>query len=627
MRLHTQLTLLLVFVAVVPVAVSGVSSASLAHAALEQMVEGRLMAQADKLGEEADALVSNALLELRLGSSMAPLTGLSDQEQTGLLWLIYRQHDGFNIVALFDADGEGVLEPVFTGNSPEDPTLQGREPVDATELQAFAQRVPLAAALEAGAAVGPPYMVANKAHGLIALAVAVAFGDGRKCVVAVELSLARLHHALRAAVEDLGGVAFLVDSAGRPFASVAGPAHEHLRIRRNVPATLASAIGGTVSTVKRVTRAIWADAEMVAAHARLDRLPWTCVLAVPEAEAFSPARTIVQQSVFWVVVALLCAVVAGMVLSRGISGPVDELVKAAQAFQRGEFSHRAPKLQLGELKRLGDAFNVMASQVQKRDEELKAFNLELQKRVDDRTRDLKDAQEQLIHSQKMAAVGELGAGVAHEINNPLTGLLGLIQLRALRGHEDSAELKTALKDMEREAIRIRDIVHSLMELAPQKGNTDTLVDMNRVVEAALSLLARPIVESRIRVTKDLDSSLPKVRARSADLQQAVFALLSNAQLAMPHGGELTVTTRNVDGKLVKLMVRDTGVGIQPEILGRIFEPFFTTRPGPDAKGMGLALVHRVIQDHGARITVDSTPGAGATFTVNVPAARERAHLV
>jgi len=170
-------------------------------------------------------------------------------------------------------------------------------------------------------------------------------------------------------------------------------------------------------------------------------------------------------------------------------------------------------------------------------------------------------------------------------------------------------------------------VQNLLALTPQKNAADALVDVNRVVDSALGLMTRPIVAARIQVKKELDANLPKIRGRASDLQQSVVALLSNARNAMPDGGTLTVSTRSVDGKLIKLLVEDTGPGIAPEIMDRIFEPFFTTKPTPDSKGLGLAMVHRVVQDHGGKIAVDSGPGRGAAFSITLTAAREKTHLV
>jgi two-component system, NtrC family, sensor kinase len=248
--------------------------------------------------------------------------------------------------------------------------------------------------------------------------------------------------------------------------------------------------------------------------------------------------------------------------------------------------------------------------------------------VEDRTRELKEAQNQLIQSQKMAAVGELGAGVAHEINNPLAGVLGSAQLALLRMDKEETRIRPHLIDIEREALRIKDIVDSLLKLSQDQGTQAMgTVDVNQVVEGAVALLARPIISQRIQVKKDLGRELPKVRGKVADLQQAVMQLLTNAKDAMPDGGTLTVRTEAIDDRLVKVSVEDTGHGLGEGMKERIFEPFFTTRASKGHKGMGLAIVHRIVDEHGGRITVDSVQGKGASFKIVFPATREALHLV
>ncbi|MBI5498218.1 MAG: HAMP domain-containing protein [Deltaproteobacteria bacterium] len=626
MRLQRQLTLLLVLVAVIPVLVSGGTGAWLTWESLGEAQAARLAAQARTVAEHADLYVTNALTDLRLSTAALQLQGLTADERQGALNLIYRQNERFNVVALVGEEGDGVGDPVLLSGPADDPELRGREVLSEADLAEFSSHVPLAAALRAGAALGPPYSTPVRHHPLIVLAVAVQLDKARRGVLAVELSLAPLQRRLNETAITADGIAFLVDSTARSFAAAKAEGPATVDPAAPPPEVLAALAPGTLDKTSGSRWLAWADADMLAGHAQLDRLPWTAVVAQDGEVALAPVVRMLGQTGFWLVVALLCAVLAGSVLARAVSNPVEDLVGATQAFERGEFATRVPPLSVPDLQRLGDAFNRMAAEVQRRDEELRAFNAELQKRVDERTRDLKEAQDQLIQSQKLAAVGELGAGVAHEINNPLAGLLGLIQLQMLRGREGDPAL-VALRDMEKEALRIRDIVQNLMQLTPQKGSGEQLLDVNRVVEAALNLVARPIVAQRIEVKKDLEPNLPKVRGKTSELQQAVLALLSNARNAMPDGGVLTLSTRGVDGKLVKLTVADTGRGIAEDIRDRIFEPFFTTKPVPDAKGLGLALVHRVVQDHGARVSVDSEPGKGAAFTITMPAAREKMHLV
>ncbi|MBN2362029.1 MAG: two-component sensor histidine kinase, partial [Deltaproteobacteria bacterium] len=220
----------------------------------------------------------------------------------------------------------------------------------------------------------------------------------------------------------------------------------------------------------------------------------------------------------------------------------------------------------------------------------------------------------------------LGAGVAHEINNPLAGVLGAAQLLLLRTDPEHPSV-AHLKSIESEALRIRDIVRNLLQLSQaSEERGGTLVDVNRVLEAALNLVARPIIAQRIRVAKSLATELPRVRADAAELQQVFLHLLSNAKNAMPDGGELRLGSDVVEDRLVRVTVADTGIGIRSEDLEKIFEPFFTRKEDWHGKGLGLAVVHRAVEQMGGRIAVESHLGRGATFTLLFPIARENLHL-
>lgn len=613
MRLSTQLTLLMVAVGTVPVAVSGVTGAWLVGQQQDESAQAQLAAHARGLADHADARVRQVLADVRLTVSAVDWSHLTPEEHQGALNLLYRQGPELAVAALVDAAGEGVGNPVFTPPGPlSDERARARVRVDDAALANFAQHIPLQAALRAGAAMGAPYPSAGGMR--LAMAVAVDLGTDGRGVVAVEMDLQPLEARVQQVAQDARGAAALTVERGTV-------ALAHNTLTTTLPTSVPTVANGSAA----VEEVLLQDTPVWLARAPLAGLPWTALVFQPVQVAREPAVRLLQQALLWVAVALLCAVLAGVVLARGVARPLRRLTQAAGAFSRGDFRERPTPTGAQETRELTVAFNTMATEVQKRDEALRAFNAELQQRVDERTRDLKDAQDQIIQAQKMAAVGELGAGVAHEINNPLAGVLGSVQLLLLRNPDDATRAR--LQDVEREALRIRDIVQQLLALTPQKGTAETVVDLNRVVEAALGLMARPIVEARIQVRKELDPSLPRVRGRTADVQQAILALLSNARQAMPDGGVLTVRTAGVDAKLVRVTVQDTGHGVPEDIRERIFEPFFTTRSGQQQKGLGLALAHRVVTDMGGRLWLESPPTGGAAFHLSLAATRDRAHLL
>ncbi len=534
------------------------------------------------------------------------------------------------------------MDPVYQETvDPKDTDGMGEhEAFPKSAVETFAKHVPLAEALAAGKAVSVPYADAARGSPLIALAVRVPGPKGpdgkeRPWVVAAELSLRSLNQRFEEAGDDKL-TAYLVDLQGRAVCHT----NKALALARTDmsktpgarpladPRAPASGVVGLTDTT----------ATSLVAYARATRLAsadgktWGVVVERDRAEALSAVNALAARTAFWVGVALALALVSGTVLARGIARPIEVLTSIVQRFaaagDKGDADLRAPRLGRDEIGTLAVTFNKMADDIDDYTRQLKSFNTDLQKKVEDRTRELKDAQSQLIQSQKMAAVGELGAGVAHEINNPLAGVLGSAQLALLRLDDKDARVKPHLQDIEREALRIKDIVDSLLKLSQDQGvATMSTVDVNQVVDGAVALLARPIIAQRIQVKKELGKDLPRIKGRPADLQNALMQLLTNAKDAMPDGGTLTIRTEAIDDRLVKVSVDDTGHGLDEGMRERIFEPFFTTRASKGHKGMGLAIVHRVVDEHQGRVTVDSTAGKGASFRLVFPSSRESLHLV
>jgi signal transduction histidine kinase len=255
-----------------------------------------------------------------------------------------------------------------------------------------------------------------------------------------------------------------------------------------------------------------------------------------------------------------------------------------------------------------------------------AWNQTLEKRVEEKTGELRQAQDLLLRSRSLSALGELGAGVAHEINNPLTGALGIVQL--LLGDLPAGHPAVPLlQDLEKEALRIRKIVQNMLRLSQrQSGHDTTAVDLARALDDAVELCGpSELAGAGIAVVRKYEP-IPAVRASATQLQEAFIQLIQNGRAAMASGGTLTLEIRRIEDSLVRVVVSDTGSGISPEHLPRIFDPFFTTKAGDrGGAGLGLSFVHRIVEDNGGTIQAESTLGAGTRFTLNFPAGAGRAH--
>lgn len=237
-------------------------------------------------------------------------------------------------------------------------------------------------------------------------------------------------------------------------------------------------------------------------------------------------------------------------------------------------------------------------------------------------KELQETQLQLLQSEKMASLGKLAAGVAHEINNPLGGILIYAHLMLEEMGEDDPR-RSDLERIIEEATRCREIVKDLLEFARQTESKKEPTDINRALEKGLSLLKGQALFHNIEIVKDLNPNLPLVLANTGQLNQVFMNMVLNAAEAMDGRGTLTVRTYSMpeDG-VICIEFTDTGCGIPEEIISRIFDPFFTTKEVGKGTGLGLSMSYGIIEDHNGRIEVKSKVGEGTTFTIELPICRD-----
>ncbi len=252
--------------------------------------------------------------------------------------------------------------------------------------------------------------------------------------------------------------------------------------------------------------------------------------------------------------------------------------------------------------------------------EVKSFSEELERKVQERTAELEQAQAQLIQSEKLASIGQLAAGVAHEINNPLGVMLGFTQviLRKLPGDD---AFRKPLTSIEREGLRCKKIIQGLLDFSRRSTPSMQPAHLNDIVEAACDLIEHQITINNVNMVKGFAPNLPEIQADTNQLQQVFMNLIINAYQAMPQGGDLRITTRAV-GNRVQAIFADSGLGISPENLKRIFDPFFTTKEVGKGTGLGLSVSHGIVESHGGKIEADSQMGKGTTFVVSLPVTQE-----
>jgi two-component system NtrC family sensor kinase len=337
-----------------------------------------------------------------------------------------------------------------------------------------------------------------------------------------------------------------------------------------------------------------------------------------------------------VVSVLALALISIALIWAMVRKPVRELIAGTHHLAEGNLDHRIPVSSNDEIGMLAASFNHMTEQLRQAREEVLEWTRTLEERVREKSDELERAYQHLVQSEKMVSLGKLSAVVAHEINNPLAGILTYAKLvermaeRGFNGDQRLHEAKGYLHTIESESRRCGVIVKNLLTFARQAPLSPQKNNLNEIVERCLLLVGHQLELQSIDLEKHLEASLPPIYCDSAQVQQALLALLVNAIEAMPQGGRLRVTTSydRARGEAT-VSISDEGPGIPPDVLPHIFEPFFTTKEEGQGVGLGLAVAFGIVSQHGGTIDAASTPQKGTTFTVALPEeprpARERVH--
>ena len=306
--------------------------------------------------------------------------------------------------------------------------------------------------------------------------------------------------------------------------------------------------------------------------------------------------------------------------------PVAALVEGTRRVARDELDVEIRVHSTGELGLLARSFNEMTRSLRRLEDELSGVLSGLEREVESRTADLREAQEQLVRGEKLSSLGKLSASIAHEINNPLAGILTFAKLvsRTLAEGPPSDASRAALQRnlalIERETQRCSAIVRNLLDFARERPMQPRPLDPRAPLDEALSLVQNQFKTLGIEIERDL-AEVPEVVADFGQLRQAFVNIVMNACEAMGTAGRLRIATRALDDR-VEITFEDTGPGIPPERLSNIFDPFFTTKE--KGTGLGLSVVYGIVERHGGTITVASVVGCGTTFTLRLPVADARA---
>jgi two-component system NtrC family sensor kinase len=301
--------------------------------------------------------------------------------------------------------------------------------------------------------------------------------------------------------------------------------------------------------------------------------------------------------------------------------PLQSMVAATNQIANGDLNHEVEIHSQDEIGELASAFNQMTEKLKAANKELVDWGLTLEKKVEERTKELVEMQARLIQSEKLASLGKLAAGIAHEINNPLGGVLIYTHLLLEDTDRDSSQCDK-LKKIVKETTRCKDIVKGLLEFSRPKKPEMVPTDIHEALNRALAIFEPQSLFQNIKVQKEF-SEVPRIIADSSQLQQVFTNIIVNAAEAMAGDGILTIrTSLDKQADRIKIEFIDTGHGIKPEDITRLFEPFFTTKEVGKGTGLGLAISYGIVQRHQGSIEVQSQIGKGSTFTVILPVRRD-----
>ena len=320
---------------------------------------------------------------------------------------------------------------------------------------------------------------------------------------------------------------------------------------------------------------------------------------------------------------ILAALSVSMFVHALVYLPLSDLENGAKRIAAGNLEQSIPIRSDDEFGELANAFNAMTAALRNSRSELRDWARTLEEKVEQRTEQLRIAQAETARGEKLASVGLLASGIAHELNNPLTGVLTfshLLREKMADGSPDAEDMDLVI----RETKRCASIIRRLLDFARDKPPEKKFANLNQLIEETARLVERPATLRDIAVTLDLDPALPQVWIDPNQLKQVIMNLLVNAQHAIDGAGSITVRTRLIEppggASMAEFSVTDTGCGIPEENFRRIFDPFFTTKLGLGT-GLGLSVSHGIVEAHGGTIEVESKVGLGSTFRVRLPLVR------
>ncbi len=329
-------------------------------------------------------------------------------------------------------------------------------------------------------------------------------------------------------------------------------------------------------------------------------------------------------SIFLIAVLVFFILIMAFIISRFVTSPVKQLVAGTKKVADGDLNVDIKVRSRDEIGQLAESFNQMIIDLKIANEEIRSWSIRLEKKIEERTKKLYLARAKLIQSEKMSSMGVLASSVAHEINNPLQGILTYIKLmlKILNKGDISEKILKEFEDylilMGTEIERCGDMVKNLLVFSKQSKLEIREEDINLIIKNALKLIENKIKLQNIKINWEYNADLPKLSCDKLQIQQSLIALLINSCEAIDETGEISIKTAQFDNEYLLISISDSGKGIKEENLHNIFDPFYTTKVSSKNTGLGLFVVYGIIKDHKGTIEVKSKPEERTKFLIKLP---------
>lgn len=588
-RFPIRLKILMTFLCVITVVVSLIiiTMANLFNNDKTTYIRDLASVIALHVAEEANSLLRGYHEKLRVFSEIVYNKKLTSDRKRDIVAGLFRNFDDFVAVSVQEEDAEPVM--VFDGKALEEAGLEKKD------LITYLKDNPLSP--ERINAVPVYVQNATITERLPMLLVAITDVSPNDTPVVIT-AMVRLSALLSLASRPSAFQAFIVDSEGVLIA--------HSDVDRVVQRTSADWIPNLENLVAQnqllgTTIEYEHDGEqMIGGFAGIKSSRLLSGVEIPKAAAYLTARALLNNLVLLSLGLLIATAVLSIFLAHGLTRPLEKLTHAVRQVAKGHFDIFVESPTKDEIGVLSRSFNQMAVELRQRLEELRG------------------AQAALVQSEKLSAFGQLSAGIAHEVKNPLAGILGHAQL-CLRKLKEDDPLHNHISIIEHETRRCTEIITNLMKFARQEKMEYQPTDLNDVAKHAMAIVDHQLSLNEVKIQMNLADNLPEINGNANQLQQVLMNFAINAQQALDgKPGVVRLTTSKTDDGDVLLVFADNGPGIPEDIREKIFEPFFTTKPAGKGTGLGLSVTYGIIKDHKGEITIESELGTGTAFVMKFP---------